>query len=417
MENNTGNRDNRNRIIDGERSGRQNMSRKAPSESNGERKISRENSSRYNQKRENISRNSENGRVKKTLSRSSFESAGRMPNRRKKKISLQTILLLVILAFILLFVVIFWKFQFGGIKLEYDPNYTPEISLDAEDIVLLPHDENGELISQEGATDILCIGNDVFSDDRDNDTSLAKMIENNTNVKVYNASFPETTVALSIPGADGNVDPADFFSFSKVAKAISTGDYSEMESLASNMGDAYVKGLDTLKSVDMSKVGTICIMYDGSDYLKNRMLYAPDDVSAGGAAVVQGEHTFNTYTYLGALIDGMQNIHKAYPKVRIVMNTFTYCRASSSEGSDENGDLYSIGNGTLVDYFGRLVQACESENVTMIDNYDGFITTDNYKEYLTDSKHLAPKARQYVAYHFAYIVFNKDKDKGNEEKN
>lgn len=314
------------------------------------------------------------------------------------KISLPVILLIVILGFVVLFLGVIWKFQFGGITVEYDPDYVPEISLNAEDNVLYPLDSNLEGHEDDGVDTILCIGNDVFSYDRDEETGLANMIADKTGATVYNVSFPGTTVAYAPMGAGTEIDT---YSFVGVAKAIRSGDYSELSNKAADMGSDYVKSVDVLKGLDFNSIDTLCIMYDGNDYIQKRTLYNPTDVDN----LMTSGYEFDEYTYMGGFVAGVKAIHEAYPHIRIVINTFTYCLAPNDTGAMLPGDTLNYGNGTLTDYYGRLFQASEALNVSFIDDYMGFITEEVADEYLTDNIHLNVSARQYVAYHFALLIY------------
>jgi len=331
-------------------------------------------------------------------------------NRRKRRnrrddhrsnsgrISLPIILLIVILCFVALFLGVIWKFQFGGITVEYDPDYVPEISLNAEDNVLYPLDADTQGHEDDGVDTILCLGNDVFSYDRDEETGLSNMIADMTGATVYNVSFPGTTVAYAPLGSGTEIDT---YSFVGVAKAIKSGDFSELSSKASDMGQDYVTSVEALKSIDFNSIDTLCIMYDGNDYIQKRTLYNPTDVDN----LLTSGYEFDEYTYMGAFVAGVKAIHEAYPHIRIVVNTFTYCTAPDESGNMQPGDVLNYGNGTLTDYYGRLFQASETLNVSFIDDYMGFITESNSGEYLNDNIHLNVSARQYVAYHFALLIY------------
>ena len=319
-------------------------------------------------------------------------------NNNGGKISLPIILLIVILGFVVLFASVLWKFQFGGITLEYDPDYVPEISLNAEDNVLYPLDADMEGHEDDGIDTILCLGNDVFSYDRDEETGLANMIATKTGATVYNVSFPGTTVAYAPIGSETEVDT---FSFVGVAKAIGSGDYTELSNKAADMGTDYVTSIKILKGIDFDSIDTLCIMYDGNDYIQKRVLYNPTDVDN----ILTDGYEFDEYTYMGGFIAGVKAIHQAYPHIRIVVNTFTFCMATDDLGTLQAGDELNYGNGTLTDYYGRLFQATEALNVSFIDDYMGFITQSNKDEYLSDNIHLNVSARQYVAYHFALLIY------------
>lgn len=343
------------------------------------------------------------------------KSTGQEQEEKRFHLSLPVVLLIIIIIFVLILASVVYKFQFGGIELTYDPNFEPEVSLDAEDITMLPLTTDMEGHTDDGKETILCLGNDVFSDDRNSDTSLVNMIADESDATVYNVSFPGTTVSLTIPGEDGTGTALDDYSFVKVAEAIQSGDYSTLSGNAASLGDDFTTSVETLQGIDFSTIDTLCIMYDASDYVNGRTLYNPTDANESQTGVTQEEnHDFDEYTYMGAFIQGVQAIHQAYPYIRIVFNSYTYCQGFDANGTQTDGDTLNLGNGTLTDYYGRIILACESQNVTFLDDYNGFITPSNYKEYLTDNIHLNESARKYIAHHFAYIVYGNSEDTGEE---
>ncbi|WP_026506406.1 SGNH/GDSL hydrolase family protein [Butyrivibrio sp. MC2013] len=330
---------------------------------------------------------------------------GRDRGRNGFKMSLPVFLLIIILLFAAAFAMVIYKFQFGGVHLSYDPNYEPDISLSASDIVLLPLASDIEGREDDGREVILCLGNDVYCDDKDSGDGLVQMIGDMTGAEVISAAFPGSCVALNFPGLDLPQTP-DGVSFTAVADAIATGDYGLVTETADSLGEDAIEAAAALKGVDMNAVDTISIMYDARDYLSGKLLYNPSDVMEDETGIVRDpDHDFDRYTYMGAFIYGIRRIHAAYPHIRIVMNSFTWVQARDGEGNPMDADVYNMGNGVLNDYYGRVILACESQNVSFIDNLDGFISQDNKDEYMSDDTGLLPKARQYVAYHFTKLIY------------
>ena len=66
-------------------------------------------------------------------------------------------------------------------------------------------------------------------------------------------------------------------------------------------------------------------------------------------------------------------------------------------GDLQNGDTYNNGNGAMPNYLLNLIDVTQEYSVTVIDNYYGSISEDNYKKYLDDAIHLNKKGREMIA--------------------
>jgi lysophospholipase L1-like esterase len=147
-----------------------------------------------------------------------------------------------------------------------------------------------------------------------------------------------------------------------------------------------------LASLDMSKIDLICIMYDGSDYINKRPCddpNAPEDI----------------VTYTGALRAGIRAIQDAYPYIRIVVMSHTFCHTINEEGNFENGDRVDLGNGTLSHYLQKELDATSDCSVSFIDNFYGSINEDNYLDYMTDYIHFNDAGRELLAERFVQCIY------------
>lgn len=257
-----------------------------------------------------------------------------------------------------------------------------------DNMVYLP-DSKLEGHTDDGVTTILCLGNEPFSQDT-SETGLAGQIASLGNVDVINAAFPGSQVTCE--NAQYSVESLDtmddIFNLFYVSYAISIGDFSSLETVASahTEDNTYQQSVDALKNTDFDKVDIIAVMYDGSDYINGMAMQNPD---------VPEELT----TYVGSLTNSFELLQAAYPYIRIVFLSPYY-----AEYNGASGRTTDIGNGTLVNYFQWAYDTCGSCGVSFLDNYYGSVNENNYAEYLSDGIHLNAAGATKVADHFVYKV-------------
>ena len=260
-------------------------------------------------------------------------------------------------------------------------------------IPLAPDKREGYV--DDGVTTILCLGNDPFSLER-GENGLAEQIAKKTGATVYNGSFTGTTMAAQFASYnDGYI--LDAFSFSYVAKSIASGDFDLMKTAATySYDESFAKTAQMLSELDMNTVDMICVMYDGSDYVNKRPC---DDPNAPYAEI----------TYTGALRAGVKAIQEAYPHIRIVVMSHTFCHSIGEDGNFQNGDRADLGHGTLSHYLQKERDATMDVSVSFIDNFYGSINEDNYLDYMTDYIHFNDAGREVLAQRFADCLFPSSK--------
>jgi lysophospholipase L1-like esterase len=279
-----------------------------------------------------------------------------------------------------------------GVESDYDPNYqTTDFDIEAMDSIIPLAPDKLEGHEDDGVTTILCLGDDPFSLDQ-GEGGLAEQIAKKTGATVYNGSFTGTTMAAQYSSYnDGYI--LDAFSFSYVAESLASGDFDLMKTAATySYDESFPKTTEMLASLDMSKVDLICIMYDGSDYINKRPCddpNAPEDI----------------VTYTGALRAGVRAIQDAYPYIRIVVMSHTFCHTINEEGNFENGDRVDLGNGTLSHYLQKELDAASDCSVSFIDNFYGSINEDNYLDYMTDYIHFNDAGRELLAERFVQCIY------------
>lgn len=322
------------------------------------------------------------------------------PVKKEKPFRLNIhLILLAVIALIVIFCAVKLYIWNKGVPSDYDPNrQTTDFDTEAMDYIIPLAPDKLEGREDDGVTTILCLGDDPFSLDQ-GPGGLAEQIAAKTGATVYNGSFTGTTMAVQFEDYnDGYI--LDAFAFVNVAKSLASGNFDLMRTAASYSFDqAFPQTVSTLESIDMNTLDMICIMYDGSDYINRRPCEDPN-------------HPDNPQTYTGALLSGVQAIQEAWPHIRIVVMSHTFCHNVNAEGNFENGDRVDLGNGTLSHYLQKELDTTSELGVSFIDNFYGSINEDNYLDYMTDYIHFNDAGRELLATRFAECIFPKEKTAG-----
>lgn len=309
------------------------------------------------------------------------------------------LILLAVIVLIIIFCAVKLYIWNKGVPSDYDPNrQTTDFDTEAMDYIIPLAPDKLEGREDDGVTTILCLGDDPFSLDQGSG-GLAEQIAAKTGATVYNGSFTGTTMAVQFEDYnDGYI--LDAFAFVNVAKSLASGNFDLLSTAASYSFDqAFPQTVSTLESIDMNSLDMICIMYDGSDYINRRPCEDPN-------------HPDNPQTYTGALRSGIQAIQEAWPHIRIVVMSHTFCHNVNEEGNFENGDRVDLGNGTLSHYLQKELDTTSELGVSFIDNFYGSINEDNYLDYMTDYIHFNDAGRELLATRFAECIFPKEKTAG-----
>lgn len=307
-----------------------------------------------------------------------------------KKFNWHYIFLIAIV--LLMGLVIFKIYQWNkGTASDYDPNHI-DTSFDSEVLDVVFPIMPAALAAQkdDGVQTILCLGNDTFADDRDSKDSLTSMIaekaaDKDLNVSVINGSFAGTTISNEDQFITDET-LSDMFNLYWVVTALCEQDFTYQRNALTKVGEDnnYGEILDELEALDMSAVDTLVIFYDGSDYQLDRHVTDPS-------------YEMNTSTYVGALSSSLKLFQETYPQARIIVLSPTYMQFVDENGDLQNGDTYNNGNGAMPNYLLNLIDVTQEYSVTVIDNYYGSISEDNYKKYLDDAIHLNKKGREMIA--------------------
>lgn len=305
---------------------------------------------------------------------------------------------LVFLAAVILFVGIgVWKIYDWnkGEDSGYDPNeISTDFDTDPQDYIQPMPKALLEGREDDGVNTILCLGNSPFSDDKNGTGLAARIAGESGNSQVYDCSFAESYISQK-----NQTYSADFardgFSLYPVTKAFCTGDYSVLDAaIAASPRDDNDYSIKLLKSLDFSKIDTIVIMYDISDYIEHRPVMDPGDDS-------------NLLTVCGSLYASAKLIQETYPYIRIVFLTHPSC-GFTADSYYVDGAVIDLGNGTLVDYLLHEINTAQAAGFSLIDVFYGVIPETKREEYLTQDYHLNEAGRQAVAERFAQLIYPAD---------
>lgn len=306
---------------------------------------------------------------------------------KKQRVNFHLIFFIVILVLFLFAIVRLWLWNKGE-ESQYDPNEdTSQFDVETMDHIQPISSSRLEGHVDDGVTTLLCLGNSPFADNR-GEGGLAQALAAKVNGVAYDASFADSFQSLKNETYQADY-PNDGVSLYSIAQALSTGDFSTMETAAASLSDEAVETVQMLKELDLSTVDMLIIMYDLSDYIDHRPLYDPNNDS-------------NLVTWSGSLNASLELIEKAYPHIRTVILSTPAC-GKTIDDFYVDGDIHNLGNGTIPDYLNYQMNVILNNGVSYIDVYYGVITVDKRKEYLVNDYHLNEKGIQAIADRFGYF--------------
>ncbi len=214
---------------------------------------------------------------------------------------------------------------------------------------------------------IVNLGDSIFGNIRDA-TSISAIIANKTKATVYNGGFGGCQMRQR------SNTHWDCFSMYKIADAISSGDWSEQEHIASSgvsgMPDYFSETVQTLKKIDFSKVDIITIAYGLNDFTCEEN-NAPDN----------SENKYDLTTTAGALRYSIEKISEAYPNIRIVILPAIW-RVWFDDNTGEfidTSDEHIINGYKLADFNKAIIDVAKEYDLPFIDTYNELeINKDNY---------------------------------------
>lgn len=279
-----------------------------------------------------------------------------------------------------------------GIKSDFDPNnISDDFDTEALDVIYKVNTAKIDGFVDDGVTTVLMVGNNPLTD-KTGDGSIASLVAEQTQARVYSAGFADTCLAAL--NSNYSEDCAvDAFSLFYLTKAMCDGDYSLQDGLISSgkVNAGYESSLDVLKNMDYSKVDVLVFFYDARDYLQRRNLYDENN-------------DINTGTYTGALRASAKQIAAKYPHIRIILMSPYFASFVDEDGSYLSGDTMNLGCGVIPNYLQFSVDVGNECMFTVIDNYYGTIIEDTSSEYLVDNINLNDKGREAIAKRLAETI-------------
>ena len=186
---------------------------------------------------------------------------------------------------------------------EFDTE-TMDMILPMDGSLLEGHEDDGELT-------ILCLGNNPFSDER-GENGLAAKIAEKTNATVYNCAFPDSSVACKYAEYNPSYT-RDHFNLYYVVTFLEQNQFTAIESIAKDEPDSrYLEAVEELKTVDMSKVDVLLVMYDSTDYNIGTPSDNPDNPNDATA-------------FTGGLKVSLDKIKANWPYIRIFVMSSDLC--------------------------------------------------------------------------------------------
>lgn len=267
-----------------------------------------------------------------------------------------------------------------------------DFDVEVMDYILPLHPSLLEDHEDDGVTTVLCLGNSPFSDDRNAENNLTRLMEQELgeNAKVYNGSFKDSYMTAMLPTfSEEHIN--DAFSFYWVSTVLAVDNDQVLDRALNAMEEVpsdVQESVDLIKSIDMNEIDVIAIMYDGNDYL-------------AGRKTLDSENPTDIRTFTGALAAGIQLFQQTYPHVRIMVMSPTYAYGLDEDGEYVSSDMMNYGMGSLATYAILESDICYENSVSYIDNIYGSVNANNADKYLLDYIHLNEKGRQLVAERFA----------------
>lgn len=274
---------------------------------------------------------------------------------------------------------------------QIDPS---EFDVEVLDMIIPMESSRLEGHEDDGVLTILCVGNNPFTDDRTS-TGLANLIAEKCNATVYDVAFPDSSACYrNVPLSYSF--PWDHYNLPSIGATLLSGEFTPMESAFEFVEDkeTYRTSIDTLKSVDMSKVDIIIVMYDSTDYNV-------------GSPCENEEVLTDLAAFTGGIRYFLQTVNENWPYIRTIVMTPTYALYKDADGNLFSGTTKDIGNGPLPHYVQKEIDAVIDCGCSVIDNYYGTINEGNYEDYMVDYMHYNAAGRELLANRVAFVINNK----------
>ena len=298
----------------------------------------------------------------------------------------------VLFAAIVIFIIVTVILVLKDWGVKVDPNYIDQLDSNVDgrdtfDVIMPLLDEEGNVLANKSPHTILFFGNSPFADDRDSENNVVNMISKRIGAKVYNLSVKDSLLAAqseSIFLTDSGLDVYNFYwmcIYLTWDEHLGYFDWLESDPNVNYLPETQ-EIRNTMDTIDMNTVDTICIMYDGSDYLE-------------GSIYFNEQNETDIQSFSGNLLAGIEVLQAKYPHIRIIVMSPTYAFGIDDNGEYVSSDIKVYGEGaTLSSYMIKECETVGSRGISFIDNIYGTFNEDEASEYLTDNLHLNQNGRE-----------------------
>lgn len=215
------------------------------------------------------------------------------------------------------------------------------------------------------APEIVVLGDSIMGQVRD-ETSVTALLSQRLQKEVFNGAMGGTCLARTDYEKRMGYTK-DSLSLIGLSKAIATDDFGPQQAtrIRQSATEYFPEVVDTLETIDFSKVKTLLIQYGLNDY------HAEEPIT-------NTENPLDEYTFTGALRYSLQLLQETYPDMRIVLVTSTYSWYTTEFMTCEDKNF---GYGILEDYVNAELQVAEELGVEVIDVYHDYYPTENWEDW------------------------------------
>ncbi|MDE6673958.1 MAG: SGNH/GDSL hydrolase family protein [Acetatifactor sp.] len=236
--------------------------------------------------------------------------------------------------------------------------------------------------------EVLFLGDSIVGQYRD-DSSIPVLVAKQLGTTVENGAFGGTTMSLQ-NRENRDAYYRDGLSFSQLARAIAAQDFGTQQTIrtkdyvTANFGSI----VDELDTVDYSSIKTLVITYGMNDYTTGSPISNPLEPEDPG-------------TMEGAMRTGINLLRQAYPELRIIFMSPTYCWFVNTLGTtNETCETNDYGGGYLEEYVEAQRRVAAECGVEFLDIFHDFYPHEQYQEwriYTEDGMHPNEAGRQMIA--------------------
>lgn len=245
--------------------------------------------------------------------------------------------------------------------------------------------------------EVLFLGDSIVGQSRD-DTSIPALIARQMGTTVANGAFGGTTMSLQ-NRENRDAYCHDSLSFSQLARAVAAQDFGVQQTIRTRdyVTMNFMDIVDELDTVDYASVKTVVITYGMNDYTTGSLISNPLDPE-------------DPYTVEGAMRTGIGFLRQAYPELRIIFMSPTYCWFLNTMGiTDETCETNDYGGGYMEDYVEaqrRVAQECGVEFLDLYHDFYPHMEYNDWQLYTEDGMHPNEAGRQKIAQTLAAYLQN-----------